>query len=1174
MATDIARISYDPARRYIDTVPQQGRVSLEAEENEQHAIDDVERLKELLDIIGPAGTPDSGYAVSYNGAGSPQIGPGVMYVGGLRVENDAPFMYDAQPDWVDCVGDPAYTASVGDGTVKEHVVLVLTDIDVTATEDPVLREAALGGPDGAARRRILQRVYCIKTTADDCEGALRSDREVWAADGQTFDPKTMRLNSNSRLLVTWDGPPPKPDPCEPTVAGGYLGADNQAIRVQICAVDATAGTFDFVWGWDNASSLYRVTADASAKPVLTLDRAPVDSYHNPQSGQPVEVLRSAAQLSSTDGVVEGYAASLTGQVAVLTAPYDPDLKQITFPATLPTQYTDTADTPQLYLRVWQELHKGVTPGSAVTLTGTGIQVTISAPEFELYAPSSGTPVAGKAAGRKPASGNRSGIVHLGDYWTIGVRPSTPNTVLPDRLLRTPQPPDGPRMWACPLAVISWRGEKFTVLADCRVPFTPLTGITADGGGCCTVAVKPSDAADLQKIIDQAAAGRTIGDVTQRITVCLSPGRYELAAPLRLTETHSQMHVEGCGDGAVLAAQAGQDTAFGDGLITLVDVRDTRISGITFEPPPTDTGIGRSRKAAATSDMRSIDSKITTLHKDLRVAIALRPIACTGLEIDDCVFSLAPNLPVRSRQGDQGSQSGQGSQSTGSADTTTTDSDSGIDPEATTQLVLLNQLYLAVGIFLGGTNEGVSVTRCRFTGSASTTSSTTTGTSGRFTTSNFAETMTFGILAAPTLVRAGATGSGTGSTSTVGTKSSAAVGSRVIAELEALRVADSSFTSLSAAGLSFAALGGAQVEDNTVRKCYIGFCFLSLDLPTYLDLTGSYDATGVDQSTMDGYNGAVTSLVLDPTMLMGYVFGRTYPLPASYQPVSDAQTGTQTSTQTSTQTGTQSEWTTQFVNRLTKGNYVARLALARTPTTSTNTTTPQQPAATPPPLPYPDEPTQAEWRPGAVVYPPPAQSADQEETSTVSFGTGAATRADVISGGGSNNSTVRAAALSVVDYELVLPYPITTAIPKLRFHGNRIECAQQDVYSDTGVAAGYARTGPALVIWAQNTLGGDQTGALSYVEPSVLGFSSALVDANEMIANGTGPVALIVLVNVVTMTGNHVLRQDRDQASVAVLGVDMAAAITGNVLFGNPLLPTNRPFASPLDTWLPLNTVVY
>ena len=35
MATDLARVSFERARQYTGVVPQQGRVTLEAEENEE-----------------------------------------------------------------------------------------------------------------------------------------------------------------------------------------------------------------------------------------------------------------------------------------------------------------------------------------------------------------------------------------------------------------------------------------------------------------------------------------------------------------------------------------------------------------------------------------------------------------------------------------------------------------------------------------------------------------------------------------------------------------------------------------------------------------------------------------------------------------------------------------------------------------------------------------------------------------------------------------------------------------------------------------------------------------------------------------------------------------------------------------------------------------------------------
>ena len=80
--------------------------------------------------------------------------------------------------------------------------------------------------------------------------------------------------------------------------GGYLGADNQLVRVQICdAGDGTAGSGKLLWGYDNASFLYRVTVNPDSK-TLQLNQSPVDAFHSPKSGQFVEVLRTAAILES------------------------------------------------------------------------------------------------------------------------------------------------------------------------------------------------------------------------------------------------------------------------------------------------------------------------------------------------------------------------------------------------------------------------------------------------------------------------------------------------------------------------------------------------------------------------------------------------------------------------------------------------------------------------------------------------------------------------------------------------------------------------------------------------------------------------------------------------------------------------------------------------------------
>jgi hypothetical protein len=730
MATDVARLSFDPARYYRGVVPQQGRVSLEAEQNEQRVIDCEERRKELLDIVGPAGTPDDGYAVFSSGNGFElTIGAGTMYVGGWRVELDRDLGDFHQPDWLDR-GD--VLAKVG----REHVLLWVQDTDVTAVEDPALYEVALGGPDGAARTRLLQRILRLPTRGNTCAEALVQDRRRWRLGGLEFNPKTMELESSSRLHVTWEGAPEPADPCEPTSTGGYLGAENQCIRVQITNVNPD-GTFDFVWGYDDASFLYRVSADASANPVLTLDRTPVDDYHRPRAGQAVQALVSTAQLESTDGVVEGYAAAIAGVVGLLTAPYDPDTKSVQFPAPLPSDYTDEKRNPQLYLRVWEELREGAEIGKPISLTGTGMQITITA---------DGSP-----------------RLHEDDFWCIGVRPATPTAVFPDRYLRAPQPPDGPHQWICPLAVIEWRDERMVILEDCRHHFKPL--IEIDTTGCCSIEVRPSDTPRLQELIDRATGARVVKDRGDRVTVCFEPGRYELAEPLVLGQQHSNLTLRGCNEGAVITVADGQEARFGQGMILAIDADNVTITGFEFTMPQVPATIARAQGTTGgvftPAVIRAINAEVANRY----VSIAIRPINCAVLEVDNCLF--------RFTLGEHG--------------TTLEDAQT------------MPRNVFGVGIFAAGDVWGLRLTRNRFLHDPTVPRP-----------EEGPVHLLAGYLLTPTAVAR-----------TAGTGTRALGLGRLRALIDDAAIVDNEFRGLTAAAVIAAELGDVRVWDNAVKECYGG-----------------------------------------------------------------------------------------------------------------------------------------------------------------------------------------------------------------------------------------------------------------------------------------------------------------------------------------------------------------
>ena len=600
MGADKARVSYDPTRHYRTVVMQQGRVTLEADWNENQSIFTEEVRKETLEIIGPAGTPDDGYQVM------PPVPPdtpddfsvsaGTMYVGGVRVQLDSAVNYSAQADWLDHSTDPTWVdpSHLHGGPTDEYVYLFLREQEVSAVEDLVLREVALGGPDTAARTRIIQHIVRCETATTDCAGGLAAAIAEWTAQGLVFDPKTMRLLPQSNLKVSFGSLPP-PDPCEPEVVGGYLGADNQLVRVQI------TGQNTLIWGFDDASFMYRINIDPAGQ-ILTLQSQPVDAFHQPQANQVVEVLRDAADLGNGD-----YVASPTGVVQTLATSYNQSTQQLTLPTALPAPYLDAAQTPQAFLRIWQQQLTFV-PGTAIELGATGLFVTINSVAAAPF--------------------------HVGDFWMFAVRPSTPTQVYPYRYIDPAQPaqfPDGPRMWACGLAAIEWDAGVLKVDQDCRIQFCNLIeACNEKGGGCCTVTATPQDAANLQSIIDGSINAN--GDA---VTICLAPGTYNLPRSLTLGSQHSNFTIEGCGDGAIIQAAAGSETNFLQGLIVLNQTVNTALRGLRFRMPLVQFLEGKGILAGL--DSAALEKLINLNLKTISVSIGVRPLECANLTIEDCSF---------------------------------------------------------------------------------------------------------------------------------------------------------------------------------------------------------------------------------------------------------------------------------------------------------------------------------------------------------------------------------------------------------------------------------------------------------------------------------------------------------------------------------------------------------
>ncbi len=663
MASDRSRGRDRSRFGYVGVVAQQGRVVLDRDFNAQQTLTADRIADDALDFVGPCGTPDDGFRISLIDPSKPPnywkppvalttsppetpgqsgdflIAPGTMYVGGQRVHFPPTqggaaitYSYVDQPDW------PLPPAPGSPPAGVELVYFLLEEMEISAGEDPDLLEVALGGPDTTQRLKLLRRIHRMGVASTDCCAAWQAAVEDWAQRGLTFDPRTMRLMPNVGLKVGFANAASNADPCDPVATGGYLGAENQLIRVRI---DRSSEQPRALWGYDDASFLYRVASVGSDDATLTLAADPPDAFHFPQQGQWVEVLTTAAVLAE-----EPDESDPTGQSQILrvAAASDGVLRQAqqaygplpgetqNVLVVTPALPAGVAGSPlPIFVRVWQ---------AALAIPANG-QVILTTPATD---PSTGTTSVVSTGVTATFSVGSGSNLASGLFWQIAVRPATPQGVYPEDLLAAFQPPDGPRRWVCPLAVIDWSAGT---VADCRKHFDNLVALTRRRPGCCTVSIRPCDvkaATTLQSLIDRAASMAAVaaGAPFAPLTVCLEAGAYSLPGTLYLDRRHSNLTLEACGGPAILEAQTLTDmTPFTDGLIVLDGAEGVTLRGLELRPP-----IVQTSEAFYTALLQ----RLTTGGFAAAAQILRRPYTSFGvraldspnLTLDRCVVDIGPN----------------------------------------------------------------------------------------------------------------------------------------------------------------------------------------------------------------------------------------------------------------------------------------------------------------------------------------------------------------------------------------------------------------------------------------------------------------------------------------------------------------------------------------------------
>jgi hypothetical protein len=470
MKGDFSRVRFSPTKQYTRVLQQQGRVAVDADANEQCAIDDYLRDTETRDIVGRSGYPayeKESFHISVQGQAL-SIGPGRYYVDGILCINPEPLAYGQQNFLINPnPTDVALLMSLAQGSIPViQVYLEVWQRLVTDLDDSCLREPALGQADTTARLQTVWRVVA-STPQGSSSGLVTGTRFPTASASRSVVAFRQPLQGITATLpspafedccAAMQGPaetagsPGKMTAftgtgggdcsCQPTPPAGYLGLENQLYRVEIHqGGDETQATFK--WSRENASVLVGVTGVSGSQ--VYVDSVGPDANLGFSSGQWVEISDDSFLFGPDPPNQPGnlYQIQLVTSESLLVS-----MMQKTVTPVNPTLHAS--------MRRWDQF------GSAAGPDG------ISLPVASAYSLENGISVQFAKGQYQP-----------GDYWLIPARTATGNVEWPpcDSDGSAFQPPHRIPVFRTPLACIQWDYTKGQPVAhDCRKPFYPLTAL--------------------------------------------------------------------------------------------------------------------------------------------------------------------------------------------------------------------------------------------------------------------------------------------------------------------------------------------------------------------------------------------------------------------------------------------------------------------------------------------------------------------------------------------------------------------------------------------------------------------------------------------------------------------------------------------------------------------------
>jgi hypothetical protein len=461
MKGDFSRVTFDVANHFSRVLMQQGRVTLDADANEQAAIL-LHYLRTLArDLIGPYGGPagsDQGFHLEPSKVTNKSattwtlgIGNGRYYVDGILCENAGTWTYAHQPDYTPphndvLLGELAKSAP----SMPSKAYWLYLDVwerHITPIEDTHMREVALGGPDTCTRTKVVWQVKAqelnVPMGGDPCTAQLAA----------------LTAPSTARMAAELDPGQQIKDPCVVAPDARYRGAENQLYRVEIHRggtievvggrmVETTNGP-TFKWSRDNGS-VATAWLGTDGNDLL------VASARGFSAGAWVELSDDVQDLRGSPGTLVKL-SSVDGNRLRVDAGSSP-------PAW-------NADLKKPKVRRWDQ-----TENDDVTLTQGAIAITDD-PKLGWIDLEDGVRVQFGA-----------GDYHSGDYWLIPARVATGDIEWPRTASgAVPLPPRGIQHHYAPLGQLTWSGQTWDV-TSCLC--TLKTVATPENAGGARVAPTP------------------------------------------------------------------------------------------------------------------------------------------------------------------------------------------------------------------------------------------------------------------------------------------------------------------------------------------------------------------------------------------------------------------------------------------------------------------------------------------------------------------------------------------------------------------------------------------------------------------------------------------------------------------------------------------------------------